>query len=108
MTNILSESEVMKNDGIFNRDQSSVFKNISSIKPIKNKIIKKDQVVVGSKRKIEHSLRVSESHHDGKITPIFNADELIGIIYECSCGKVAQILFDFEESSEHQQHSATG
>ncbi len=98
----------MKNGGIFNRDQSSVFTTVDPKKPVKNKVIKKDQVVVGSKRKIEHSFSVSEAHPDGKITPVFNADELIGIIYECSCGKVAQILFDFEESGENEQHAATG
>ena len=98
----------MKNDGIFNRDQSAVFTNNYGLKPVKSKILKKDQVVVGFSKKIEHALQISEVQHEGKITPVFNDDELIGIIYECSCGKVAQILFDFEESIEHQQHAATG
>ncbi len=98
----------MSSEAIFKKDQSSIFKNISRIKPIRNSVIKREKVVIGQKRKIEHSLQVSEAHHDGKINPVFNGDELIGIIYECSCGKVAQILFDFEESGETEQHAATG
>ncbi|APF18206.1 hypothetical protein [Caldithrix abyssi] len=98
----------MKNEGLFNRDQSLIFKNIERVKPAKAKVIKRDQVVVGQKRKIEHAMQVSETHTEGKITPVLNGEELIGIIYECSCGKVAQILFDFEETTEIKKHAATG
>ncbi len=97
------------NDDVFNKDQRNVFKNVKRVRPLKNKILKKDKVVLGSKRKIEHSLSITETQHDGKISPIFNDNELIGIIYECSCGKVAQILFDFEETKEEpSKHAATG
>lgn len=92
----------------FDKDQGKIFTNIHQKNLSRKSVIKRDQLVVGQPRKIEHSLQVSESHHDGKVTPIYNDDELIGIIYECSCGKVAQILFDFEEQSQVERTAATG
>ncbi|RLD16405.1 hypothetical protein DRI50_01970 [candidate division KSB1 bacterium] len=94
----------------FDEDQGKIFTKIHSGVDHRKPVIKRDQLVLGRPRKIEHALHVSETHQDGKVTPIYNDDALIGIIYECSCGKVAQILFDFEEQSqnEHGQTAATG
>jgi|GEM_PF-1868203 hypothetical protein len=95
-------------DTVFSKNQASVFtQRVSKISPRKT-VIKREQLVLGKPKKIEHALQVSETHHDGKITPLFNNDELIGVIYECSCGKVAQILFDFEEELASKRTAATG
>ncbi len=93
---------------IFSKDQASVFTHRAGKTTPRKTVIKREQLVLGKPKKIEHALQVSETQHDGKITPLFNNDELIGIIYECSCGKVAQILFDFEEEMESKQTAATG
>ncbi len=91
---------------VFSKDQASVFMQHTGKKTPRKTVIKREQLVLGKPKKIEHALQVSETQHDGKITPLFNNDELIGIIYECSCGKVAQILFDFEEEMQSKQTTA--
>ena len=95
-------------NSIFNKDQSHVFTDASPKNMVRNSVIKKEKLVIGHPKKIEHSLQVSETQQDGKVTPVFNNNELIGIIYECSCGKVAQILFDFEEDIQSKRTAATG
>ncbi len=95
-------------DTVFHKNQASVFTQRGGKTSPRKKVIKREQLVLGKPKKIEHALQVSETQHDGKITPLFNNDELIGIIYECSCGKVAQILFDFEEEMQNKQTAATG
>ncbi len=96
------------NRDIFDEDQAKIFKQVHPKIHGSKTVIKRDQLVFGKPRKIEHSLQVSENHQEGKVNPIYNGEDLIGIIYECSCGKVAQILFDFEEQSEQVQTAATG
>lgn len=99
---------MQRNSDFFDEDQSKIFKQMRHKAAGSKTVIKRDQLVFGKPRKIEHSLQVSETHQEGKVNPIYNGDDLIGIIYECSCGKVAQILFDFEEQSEQIQTAATG
>ncbi len=92
----------------FDEDQGKIFTRVHRKTVGRKSVIKRDQLIIGHPRKIEHSLQVSEHSHEGKVTPIYNDEELIGIIYECSCGKVAQILFDFEEQSKNEVTAATG
>lgn len=99
---------MQRNTDFFEEDQGKIFTTHHKKTGSSQSVIKRDQLVLGRLRKIEHSLQVSETQHDGKVTPIYNNAELIGIIYECSCGKVAQILFDFEEQSQEERTAATG
>lgn len=63
-------------------------------------IIKKDQVrEVSSIKKINPYENNHIPTNKGKITPLTDNDEIIGFIYECSCGEIAKIIFDFEETS---------
>lgn len=32
----------------------------------------------------------------GNITPLIDNDQIIGFIYECSCGEIGKVIFDFE------------
>lgn len=78
-------------------DQSKVFN------PKKEKrtssIIKRDKVhLAGSSRKINPYENSHIPVNKGKITPLTDNDEIIGFIYECSCGEIAKVVFDFEES----------
>ncbi len=95
-------------DSFFAKDQGRVFKNLPRIKAFKNPVLKRNQVVIGQKRRIDHSMQVQEIHQGGTVNPVYNNGELIGVVYECSCGKVAQILFDFEDVSAYGKHAATG
>ncbi len=97
-----------KNESFFDYDQSKMFAHLPKPNTLRSPIIKKDKVVFGKSRKIEHSVQVTDIHQNGEISPVYNNGELIGVIYECSCGKIAQILFDFEEAAVDRKRSATG
>jgi len=78
-------------------DPSKIFKAVKTQKLAS--IIKKEKVNLNSSvRKINPY----DSNHiplnKGKITPLMDNGDVIGIIYECSCGEIAKVIFDFEES----------
>ena len=78
-------------------DPSQVFKpsktqRSSSI--IKKEKVKESQSIV----KINPYENVQIPTNKGKITPLTDNDEIIGFIYECSCGEIAKVIFDFDES----------
>ncbi len=78
--------------GIFkNRQQQSSFR--------KKKVIKNEEVVILNKKKRIEPAAEERIHpgHEGLVRPILDAGELVGIVYECSCGEVAKIMFEFEE-----------
>jgi hypothetical protein len=78
-------------------DQSKIFKSKKEKRT--SSIIKKNKVhLTESSRKINP---LENSHipvNKGKITPLTDNGEIIGVIYECSCGEIAKVVFDFEES----------
>lgn len=84
-------------------DEFNVDNHSEVFKPVKNKrtsaIIKRDQVRHTSAIK---KINPYENNHiptnKGKITPLMDNDEIIGFIYECTCGEIAKVIFDFEET----------
>lgn len=58
-------------------------------------IIKKDQVNIGTPKKIEPADQLQHIHGGSNITPIKADDHIVGFVYECSCGESAQIIFDY-------------
>jgi len=78
-------------------DQSKVFKAKKEKKA--SSIIKKDKVnLSNSSRKINPYENSHIPVNKGKITPLTDNEEIIGFIYECSCGEIAKVVFDFDES----------
>ncbi len=79
-------------------NQSKVFKPAKKEKRT-SAIIKKDKVqVLTSSRKIDPYENSQIPVNKGKITPLTDNNEIIGFIYECSCGEIAKVVFDFDES----------
>ena len=64
----------------------------------KKKVIKSDELVVlNNKKRINPVEDHFHPDHEGQVKPIMEAGELVGIVYECSCGEVAKIMFEFNE-----------
>lgn len=62
-------------------------------------IIKREEVQIqNSSKKINPYDNNHIPANSGKITPLTDNNEVIGFIYECSCGEIAKVIFDFEES----------
>ena len=84
-------------DELVIEDQSKVFKSLKEKRP--SSIIKCDKINVSD---LNYKINPYESAHipvnKGKITPLTDNEEIIGFIYECSCGEIAKVIFDFEES----------
>lgn len=80
-------------------NQQNVFKAQKEKQKRTSAIIKKDNVQYGASR---HKINPYENTHiptnKGKITPLTDNDEIIGFIYECSCGEIAKVVFDFDET----------
>ncbi len=78
-------------------DQSKIFKAKKDKRP--SAIIKRDNVqLTQSTVKINPYENAHIPVNKGKITPLTDNDEIIGFIYECSCGEIAKVVFDFDES----------
>lgn len=77
-----------ENGGIFNQ----VFK-----KPLRRSIIKSDNLEYGQPHKIEMRANKHSHKENGDIFPLIEGDEIVGFVYECSCGEVAKILFEYDQ-----------
>ena len=76
----------------------NIFKQIQR-KTVHPSIIKNSRVEFGQPCKINTNFSQSEQKHDGNIFPLIEGDEIIGFVYECSCGEVAKILFEYEQNT---------
>jgi len=63
-------------------------------------IIKQKDVRLNSTKMINPYENNHIPVNKGKVTPLTEGTEVIGFIYECSCGEIAKIIFDFDESLE--------
>ncbi len=85
----------MRNNIEFTADDNGssfqkVFRTMPSIP-----IIKKDQVSIGTPKRIEPGDQAQHVHGGSNITPIKTDEHIIGFVFECSCGETAQIIFDY-------------
>jgi hypothetical protein len=78
-------------------DPGKIFKPKKNLRS--SSIIKKDMVNLNMDvRKINPYENNHIPQNKGKITPLTDDGDVIGFIYECSCGEIAKVIFDFEES----------
>ncbi len=90
----------MKNTDNFISDEKGSIFNDASTKPVRQTVIKSTKVQVGKPKKIEQFSSIQSHNHSGSIFPLIEGDEIVGFVYECSCGEVAKIIFDYEENVE--------
>ncbi len=63
-------------------------------------IIKSKDIKIKSTRVINPFENSHIPVNKGKITPLTESGEVIGFIYQCSCGEIAKVIFDYDESLE--------
>ena len=76
----------------------SIFQN-KTIHKMSTPVIKSNHVVYGSPKKIKHQTAASALPHRGNAFPLMEGDIIVGFVYECSCGEVTKILFDYEQDA---------
>ncbi len=79
-------------------ENGSIFKQMRR-KTVTPSVIKNNRVEFGQPCKINTQISQSSHKHNGNIFPLIEGDEIIGFVYECSCGEVAKILFEYEQDS---------
>ncbi|RMH64995.1 MAG: hypothetical protein D6677_03535 [Calditrichaeota bacterium] len=85
-------------DELTREDQKSTF----SLKRKKSHgtIIKSKDIRIKSTKIINPLENSHIPASKGKITPLTEAGEVIGFIYQCSCGEIAKVIFDYDEPIE--------
>jgi len=63
-------------------------------------VIKRDAVKIGNQKTIDHKKALHSHGSTSKIIPLKENGHIVGFQFECSCGEVARVLLDYEESSE--------
>ncbi len=63
-------------------------------------IIKSKDIQIKSTKVINPFENSHIPANKGKITPLTESGEVIGFIYQCSCGEIAKVIFDYDESLE--------
>ncbi len=86
-------------DDFITDDKGSIFKNNQPKKRTAS-VIKSHAVNYGKTHKIVPPEMDHGGDHKSNIVPITENDEVIGFVYECSCGEIANIVFDFEQQSQ--------
>ncbi len=70
-------------------------------KPVKAKsrsgVIKKRQVRVDEPRRIAVREIAADSENGDAVQPVIEDGQVVGVNYQCSCGKLVRIRFEFEE-----------
>jgi hypothetical protein len=80
-------------------NKGSIFKS-SPIKKSRDTVIKKNNIIFGSSTKIKPEI-IEQSHsHEANAFPVLDGNNIVGFVYECKCGEITKILFDFEQESE--------
>lgn len=76
----------------------SIFKQMQPKKVLPS-VIKNERVEYGRPCKINSQVAQGAHKHEGNIFPLIEGDEIVGFVYECSCGEVAKILFEYEQNA---------
>ncbi len=84
-------------DSFTSDDTGRIFQKASA-KPVRQTVIKSTKVQVGKPKKIDQYSSSQSHDHGGSIFPLIEGDEIVGFVYECSCGEVAKIIFDYEKN----------
>ena len=67
-------------------------------------VIKRDAVVMGNSKTIDHKKELHTNNKASKIIPLKENGHIVGFQFECSCGEVSRVLLDYEDSSELNAH----
>jgi len=78
-------------------NNGGIFKQAYS-KTVRQSIIKSNNLEFGQPRKIHSRIQNTAHKHDGNIFPLIEGDEIVGFVYECACGEVAKILFEYGQN----------
>jgi hypothetical protein len=62
---------------------------------MRKSVIKKNELRIGNKHRIDHIEQHLETG-EPDIQPILEDDQVVGIKYICTCGKISEIHFDFD------------
>lgn len=90
----------MNRQGDFITDQKgTIFQNTGSQK-CRATVIKSSHVVFGTPKKIRPEYTAKSHRHQANAFPLMEGDNIVGFVYECSCGEVTKILFDYEQEAE--------
>lgn len=76
-------------------NKGGIFRQKNNSVPTRKTVLKSEEVRVDNFKKIEPRETQAEEVHEGSVHPIIEGGEMIGFVYECSCGEVAKIMFDF-------------
>ena len=76
----------------------NIFKQLhrKTVHPV---VIKNSRIEFGQPCKINTHVSQSNHKHEGNIFPLIEGDEIVGFVYECACGEVAKILFEYEQGT---------
>jgi hypothetical protein len=75
-------------------NKGGIFRQKNNSALSRKTVLKSNEVVVNNYKKIEPRENQTEAVHEGSVHPIVEGGEMIGFVYECSCGEVAKIMFD--------------
>lgn len=81
----------------FLTDENGAFFQKAFNKPVRKSIIKSKDLAYGQPQKIEAQAKKHNHKDGGNIFPLIEGDEIVGFVYECACGEVAKILFEFDQ-----------
>jgi hypothetical protein len=87
-----------KNNEFFSDNKGSIFKSANVMKP-KDTVIKKNNVIYGSSAKIKPEITEKHQRHQANAFPVLEGNDIVGFVYECPCGEITKIMFDFEQEA---------
>lgn len=77
-------------------ENGGIFKQMFK-KPYRQTIIKSQNLEYGQPHKIEMRAKKHDHRESGNLFPLIEGDEIVGFVYECACGEVAKILFEYDQ-----------
>jgi len=90
---------MLQDDNFFSDNKGSIFRNTVTQRP-KESVIKSSDIVLGPPAKIKPKVAAHTHTHNRNVFPLMEGEEIVGFVYECSCGEVAKIMFDFQQKTE--------
>ena len=87
----------MSQSNDFLTDEKGDFFQQSFRKTVRQSIIKSEDLAYGQPHKVEAQTKKHMHKEGGNIFPLIEGDEIVGFVFECACGEVAKILFEFDQ-----------
>lgn len=87
-----------KSNEFISDSKGSIFKS-SSIQTSRDTVIKKGNVVYGNSAKIKPEVIEKSQKHQANAFPVLDGNNIVGFVYECPCGEITKVMFDFEQEA---------